>query len=318
MLSFGSSGFFNREQRPGTDPGGSSSIPGADREVDRTQSGRRTDTPSGTGAEHVGEVVQQMAGSTGGPAAAAAEIAETATALSGADALHGSRSDEGVPGPGIGDASVDGPLADGTTGAEHAEPAPARGAPHGQVLATEPSVGKYRPERDNPNPLVARPADRSETQPVLETALAKARNMPPPPIEAAHAAFRSLHPDLQQRMRQAYDGGGANAVRLEAARRSTSDLISNAQAADLMMVARASEHGMVHTLLGLEAPQPEAATPASMPSTERGGPVSSGTTAGHAEASTPAPPQVSEHSPLAAERDEAWRKAGPGAQPHTD
>lgn len=316
LLPFGSSGFLHREQPQGGGQAGNPSAPGPEREFGRTHDDRRSAAPSATGAEHVGEVVQQLAASAGGPAVAAGEIGEAAATLSGAEAPFGAGAEDRGAGIATDDASAEAVGAALGTRAEGGA-----GAPPGQVPAAGPSIGQYRPERDHPNPLVTRPADHSETRPVLQAALSQARNMPPPPLEAAHTAFRSLHPDLQGRMRQAYEEGGANGVRLEAARRSTSDLISNAQAADLMMVARASEHGMAHTLLGLEAAEPSPVTspsPAANPSAASPGSAPAGTSSGREAPAPRRPSRTAEQSPLAADREAAWREAGPSAQPHID
>lgn len=275
---------------------------------------------SESGAAAAGEFVEELAaGAVAGPAGAAVAagvaVASAATDAAagggiGAEQLVDSQNTEVPSGDGESPASAT------PTVAEASADVAAQHVPDGQELAAGPSIGKYRPQRDHDNPLATRPSDRDEHRPALEAALARARELPSPALDATHNAFRSLHPDVQAHLQQAYDSSGgenANAVRLEAARLSTSDLISNAQSQDLMMVARAAEHGQAHWVLGREAPGQDASPPP---------PPGPGSSVPATSPSTPAPPVSSastgEQSPHAAERDEAWRKAGPSTQPHTD
>ena len=269
----------------------------------------------GSGAEHAGKFVEELAASAAGPAGAVAEAAIVAGEAA-STATDPNLGDVAQPqDPALEQDSAPGsPAAPGAQAESDLSTVndAASAAPPGHVEAEQPSIGPYRPERDIANPLAARPADTAATRPALTAALARVGEMPPPKIEQAHHAFAGLHPDLQQRMREAWDSGGENgaaAVRLEAARRATSDQISNAQAADLLMVARAAEHGMVHTLLGVEPPAPPASSAAQPP------PLSQ--PPGSARPAPPTPdPGASPESPVAAERDTAVRRAGPSVQPH--
>jgi hypothetical protein len=305
LLPFGPGGFTNGEDapaQPGASRGPTTDGVWTDAR-DPNASGGDGDPGSGSAAGNVGEVVEQLAASTAGPAAAAAEAAGAVTDAAGdseAPADFAPAHDDGTQ-----------------TGAADTEVQ----VPAGAVEATGPAVGRFRPARDNPAlGAMSGPPQTDANQKALGETLANVRNLPPPPVEAIHAAWRNLEstsPGVHQRMRQAYDQGGANAVRLEAARLSTSDQISNAQAQDLVTTARAAEHQMIEPLLGIEAPPQVAPSSAgNVPAT----PVSP------SPAGTPPPPSAPaareaftrEQSAHAAERDEAWRDAGPSVQPHID
>ena len=291
MMPFGRNGFASQSD------GAQSQSKGAGSTQEGPQSdggGPSGDAAPGGGdaaavaAPAVAEVVEQLAAASGGPAAAAAEVASVGAeaASVGADAGAPAQSDERSEQP--------------PAGSEH---------------AVGPSVGALRPQRDNPNTAEARPPVTPANAKVLDQALAQARNLPRPPLEAAHAAYRGLGADAQQKMAEAYEGGGARAVQRETALMSTSDRISNAQSQDLMTMARASEHGMVESLMGL--PDTESSLHAqSAPS--------QGTSAPAATAYRPAVTEVP-HGPWTPEesahrevRDDAWRRAGPSINPRQD
>jgi hypothetical protein len=286
MMPFGRNGFANQSDGAQSQPRSGGSTQEGPRSEGGTPSGDAG--PSGgaaapVAAPAVAEVVEQLAAASAGPAAAASEAASVdADADAGAAAQSNEQSEQ---------------------------------PPAGSEHAAGPSVGALRPQRDHPNTVEARPPVTPANERVLEQALGQARNLPRPSIEAAHAAYRGLGPDAQQRMAEAHEGGGARAVQRETALMSTSDRISNAQSQDLMTMARASEHGMVESLMGLPDTASSLHTQ-SAPAQSTAAPAA--TAYRPAVTDTPHGPWTPEESAHREVRDDAWRRAGPSINPRQD
>jgi hypothetical protein len=223
---------------------------------------------------------------------------------------------------------------DGEAGAVESQHVPSNAQATGRVEAPAPgrepavglAVGSSRPERDNPNPLGALPPSTAANRGVLEGALGHAQRAPLPSPADAHGALRNLGGDVRQRMVEAHAHGGAPRVQAEMARFSTSDQISNAQAADFMTLAAASSSpALLDGLLGSGASAPRtdqsaaSRAPAASPSPPPLG-------ARELPALPPPRPSVSDQppsdprsrSPDVRVRDAVWREAGPGINPRQD
>jgi hypothetical protein len=137
-----------------------------------------------------------------------------------------------------------------------------------------------------------------------------------------HAAGRRLGADVRQRMSDAYEHGGPTAVQGEMALLSTSDRISNPQAQDFMTLARASDHGLIESVIGV-APAPGSAptsepSPSSRPAASQ--PPVAPYRPGVTQPPTPAaePEWTPERSAHRETRDDAWRRGGTGVNPRQD
>jgi uncharacterized membrane protein YgcG len=188
--------------------------------------------------------------------------------------------------------------------------------PEGHELALGASVGPTRPQRGHPSPIAALPPSDASGRKAHTQALLQARSMPPPSLEDAHAASRRLGADVLTRMTRDFElYGGAPEVAGLMARLSTSDQISNEQAADFMTLASASGHPpTLASLLGIAQPDARqsgsagggsGATPISSQSARSPQPYRPSVTEGPLESQPP------ERSPDVRTRDEAWRRSGP-------
>lgn len=203
-------------------------------------------------------------------------------------------------------------------------PASASPLPEGRVPAIGVAVGATRPERDHANPVAGLPRSDPGNREVLAQALRQAQGADRPSPGDAHGALRRLGGDVRQRMNETYDHGGAPAVQAEMARLSTSDRISNNQAADFMTLASASGHSP--TLTGLLA-RPEiaqdraaAGSPSAEPSVMPGARSQPQPTQPYRPSVTERPfdEDAPERSPDVHTRDEAWRRGGPGINPRQE
>lgn len=202
----------------------------------------------------------------------------------------------------------------------------AEALPPGREPAVGLAVGATRRERDNPSPLSGLPPSTPANRAVLQRARDQARAAPLPSAGDAHAALRNLGEDVRQRMLEGHHQGGPQQVQAEMARYSTSEQISNAQAADFMTLAAASSSpAMLDGLLGLPA-SPSAAKPPDRPATPVTSPPPPRPTARDLPALPPPRPALGDQpsgdprtrSPDVRERDAAWREAGPGVNPRQD